>query len=386
MKAIKFIFGTLAVAGLLSFSQSVYAQEDGNRDENGKIVRGPYETNKFWDNWFVTAGAGFNSVVSKVVDFSLGGLALELNAGKWITPGLGLRGGYSGLKNSFDCADGYATSYDPDFYVHYFHIDALWNATNTIWGYKQTRFWNVSPYMSAGMASFYDHSDDLEYLMGPGVLNQFRLGDHFAIALDLRWLIGRGEDLHLTTGNIPRFVSFPSATLGLTYNFGKTNFDRHSSVTPVVIPVPFTTEQYNSLQDRVAELEKENAALKDELATLKAQGPDTVYVKVSEVEPVAKTFFNINSSVISVREKAHLDFFVEKVIKNTSKTYTITGSADKATGSVSTNERLALARANAVKDYLVKKCGVDADRLVVKSVGGVADYKINSLNRAVVIE
>jgi hypothetical protein len=30
------------------------AQEDGNRDENGKIVRGPYETNRFGDNWFIS--------------------------------------------------------------------------------------------------------------------------------------------------------------------------------------------------------------------------------------------------------------------------------------------------------------------------------------------
>ena len=41
MKGIKAIFGALAVAGLLSFSFSANAQENGNRDENGKAVKVP---------------------------------------------------------------------------------------------------------------------------------------------------------------------------------------------------------------------------------------------------------------------------------------------------------------------------------------------------------
>ena len=44
MKGIKF-FGVLAAASLL-FSVSAFAQEDANRDENGKVVRGAYETNR----------------------------------------------------------------------------------------------------------------------------------------------------------------------------------------------------------------------------------------------------------------------------------------------------------------------------------------------------
>ena len=44
----KKLFKILAV---LSLSVAAFAQEDGNRDANGKIVRGPYETNNFWDNW-----------------------------------------------------------------------------------------------------------------------------------------------------------------------------------------------------------------------------------------------------------------------------------------------------------------------------------------------
>ena len=49
MKSIKTILGALAVASLLSVSFSANAQENGNRDENGNVVRGSYESNKFWE-------------------------------------------------------------------------------------------------------------------------------------------------------------------------------------------------------------------------------------------------------------------------------------------------------------------------------------------------
>ena len=81
---------------------SAYAQEDNNRDENGAVVRGPYLTNGFWDNWFVSAAGGANFTVSKETKFSFGGPALDLNVGKWFTPAVGFRFGLHGLNNSFD--------------------------------------------------------------------------------------------------------------------------------------------------------------------------------------------------------------------------------------------------------------------------------------------
>ena len=60
MKGFKTIFGVLATASLL-FSFNASAQENNNRDENGKIVRGAYETNRALDNTFITIAGGINS-------------------------------------------------------------------------------------------------------------------------------------------------------------------------------------------------------------------------------------------------------------------------------------------------------------------------------------
>ena len=97
MKRLKFFIGAAALAAVaLTASPEAFAQEDGNRDENGKIVRGPYETNRFGDNWFVSAGGGIDLFMNEGYKTKLG-LDLDANVGKWFTPSVGMRIGYSGV-------------------------------------------------------------------------------------------------------------------------------------------------------------------------------------------------------------------------------------------------------------------------------------------------
>ena len=90
MKTSKFVISALAVmASVLVAVPAANAQENGNRDENGKIVRGSYETNRFGDNWFIGVGAGVNSWLGKGVD-GKAGIATDIYVGKWITPSVGV--------------------------------------------------------------------------------------------------------------------------------------------------------------------------------------------------------------------------------------------------------------------------------------------------------
>ena len=376
MKQFTLILGTLAVAGLFGFSQAASAQENGNRDENGKIVRGPYETNGFWDNWFIGVGAGVNSIYDTVLDFGVGGLATDVNIGKWFTPTVGARVGWKGLSNTSSLIESSAKT---EFRQHYVHADLLWNISNTLSGYKETRFWDFIPYFSAGVVR---SKGDMDYAAGLGLINDFRLGKRVDLFVDLAAEMAYGE--HLSAG---KFTMLTHATAGLIFNLGRTNFDRHTSVAPVVVPLPFTAEQYNALKNRADELEKENAALRKEIEALKNTKPEPVYVTEKVVEPISCTFFALGSSVLTAREKARLDYFAAQVIANNSKTYTVKGYADSATGSAATNDRLSQARANAVKDYLVKKCGVDASRLNAVGQGGTDQFSQPiSNNRIVVVE
>ena len=45
----------ITVALVLS-SVCAMAQQKENRDTDGSILRGPYETNSFWSNWYIGVG------------------------------------------------------------------------------------------------------------------------------------------------------------------------------------------------------------------------------------------------------------------------------------------------------------------------------------------
>ena len=61
------------------------------------------ETNRFWDNWFISVGAGgqvYFGDHDKQIDFGDRiAPALDIAIGKWVTPGIGIRFMYSGLKS-----------------------------------------------------------------------------------------------------------------------------------------------------------------------------------------------------------------------------------------------------------------------------------------------
>ena len=397
MKAFKTILGVFAVAGLLGFSLSAVAQENANRDENGNIVRGPYHTNKASDNWFIGIGGGINSYLDKENGIGNLGPALDINVGKWFTPSVGARIGYRGLKDRKvgDIPYSYAENLD-EWVLHNAHADLLWNISNAFSGYKETRTWDIIPYATfSTLVHRYQQTvknggivNNWEYGTGVGIINDFRLGNHVDFFIDGTMLGVRAEALgQATDGWFSRVAFIPSVTAGLIFNLNRTGFDRHSSVTPVVVPVPFTTDQYNALKDRVAALEKENASLKDEIEALKAQAPDTVYIGGGEVMSPAIVYFDLDKATLTERELAHFDFYVNNVIqKHPEHTFVLTGSADKETGNPNYNMKLSERRVNYVHDILVKKYGI-GEEFIVKAEGDTNNkFKPYVLNRCVTIE
>ena len=407
MKGIK-IFGALAIASLL-FSANAFAQENNNRDENGKVVRGAYETNKAFDNTFIGIGVGINSTMPSALKANTWGnigLAADLNFGKWWTPAIGMRLGLHGLwdnaKVNFTAPSAKAGE---NFGFYYLHGDLLWNISNTIGGYKETRFWNFAPYLTMGVLDVTKGrnpfkkgaSNNFEYAAGAGLLNILRVSNRINVTIDLMALVGKA---HAYTNNAGRFIVFPSATAGLQFNLGKTNFDRHSSITPVVIPVPFTTEQYNALKDKVAALEKENAALKDKVAALEKElapfrklvnGQTYLYengtftaVDVTPGSPVT-VYFDCGSAKLSAREKAHLEYFTSNVVNGDTK-LSVNGYADKQTGSAKRNQTLSEQRVKTVVDLLTKAGAKEGNIETAAHGSSVQPFDNAAKNRVVTIE
>lgn len=385
MKTAKFFMSAVAVmAGVLVAAPAADAQENGNRDENGKVVRGAYETNRFGDNWFIGAGAGVNTWMGKGAS-PKAGVAVDVFTGKWITPTVGVRFGWRGLKDGASAKDGY-TIENEKFNYNSVHADLLWNLSNLFSGYKETRTWNISVYPTF---AYMNAAKNSEFGAGFGMLNNFRLCDRVNLYLDLSALTTKSDFPAVAPKPETRLGVLPSATFGVAVNLGKTSFKRHSSVVPAIVPVPFTEAQYNDLKDKVNALEKENKDLKAQIEDLKNAKPDTVTVsKAGDLVSPATLYYEIGSTKLSEREEAHLDFYVKNILEQApDKVFVLTGSADKGTGTAARNQYLSEQRVNNVKKVLVEKYGIAEDHLIVKAEGATNNrFGSAVLNRVVTIE
>ena len=190
MKRLKFLFGAAALSAVaLTASPALNAQENGNRDMDGKIVRGPYETNRFGDNWFIGVGGGINIFLNEGYDIRISP-SIDANFGKWFTPSVGMRLGYQGFTSGAwsnepgilgSTLDTDKNQYLQKFGYMYIHGDFLWNISNAFSGYKETRFWNFVPYIHSGFFRSYglDGTDfyENEFAMGAGLLHNLRLSN-----------------------------------------------------------------------------------------------------------------------------------------------------------------------------------------------------------------
>ena len=98
-------------------------------------------------------------------------------------------------------------------------------------------------------------------------------------------------------------------------------------------------------------------------------------------------FFDINKAVVSTADKARIKLLAESIKSDSGNTvYEVAGYADKATGSVVTNNILSEKRAKAVYDLLVAE-GVNPSRLEVVGKGGVGKmfFNSNALSRSVIV-
>lgn len=345
-----------------------------------------YLTNPFNSNLFVGLSAGANcgldGVLSGNTEFGAG-LGLELTVGKWMTPDLGFSFDLSGLSIAFDESQ------------KYFALggDLLWNASNTFAGYNPDRVLSVVPYIHANLMLPLTGAG-----LGLGVKLPIAINRHWAIVPDFRAMYA--NDALFKMGGHGKLATF-HALLGVQYTFGKevTFTTKSALVAPLALAAAeaeaakaateAALEKANAenaaLAADKAELEKANAEMAEELNTVAAQ--NAAIVKNLMSTP-ACVYFEIGQATLSVKELAHLDRIVKTMVaQGKNIKFTLTGSADKNTGSYRRNKQLCKQRANYICKLLTTKYGLCADQFQIET----ADCKTNKfmtieLNRAAIIE
>ncbi len=342
-------------------------------------------TNSFWSNWFVQAnfvGSAFYSNEEVGEGFSKspfksfrGNLGFSVAVGKWFTPGIGLRTKFNGVWGRTVYTE------DADLNANKYwtlgeHV--LFNLSNMLCGYNETRVWNCIPYLggSVGRSMTYNR-----YALGVnfGLLNTFRVSKRLLINLDLSWSTFNSDFDGFSEGSSDCWPKthdrIANLEVGVTYNIGKTGWNK----TPDVEALKALSQgQIDALNAQLADAQSENARLKDMLANQKPK-TETKIVKEVVAAPVS-VFFNIGKyKIASKKDLQNVKDLVEVAKANNSK-IVVTGYADSKTGSASFNQQLSQKRAETVADELVNM-GVSRDNIEIVAAGGVDTLSPVSYNR-----
>lgn len=391
----------LILAGVAALVCSTAFAQETNKDENGKRIYGPYETNKFWDNWFIDAGLGLNIDMDGAFEsikfhdnskFKYGsGLDLNVAVGKWFTPCFGARLAWSGIRNGNIANNPHFGEFPGKIGYHYLHIDLLWNVSHQFAGYKELRRVNFIPYFTSGLIFSRESGSSkgvqTGYGVGAGLQVPIRCCDLIDFVPDVRYIGLTGESFggKAMSGNF-------TATVGVRFNLPRRGWTRKATT---VAKYTALVNDANAARDaavaqkdqmaaekdaalaKAADLEKENGELKKKLSEAEAKR----YIDLAK-NPAA-VYFEIGQTTLSQKEQAHLKYHVNTLMKgNDDVQFILTGSADKFGATHKRNAALAKKRVEYVINFLEKECGLSKDRFNITTV--VVDGS-NPLARAVVI-
>lgn len=390
----KLCFATLMVAILASSAVMTAAEKDSTR----MTVNDPYPsfkgfvTNKFWDNWEISLGFGTGfSVYSSNNQGAWGdrfGINGELSVTKWLHPVVGVRAGLMG-GNYNTVRSGEKLTWP----FLYGHVDAMANLSNWIGGYKENRVYYAVLYAGMGlfgsnftqesMNATNTHGRIANFAFNAGLLNKFRVSPSVDINLELRGILGMASLNPVAYSGRGRFLGTGNVSVGVTYRFGKRDFERGAAGYTLddIKYMKMEAEQAAlKAQETEENLENELAETKmrEEAAMQRAKEAEeqlaAAQAKLDQMEyeaslPTEMIFFDYAMAVLTPADKISLGVFASEVKEGPADhVYTITGYADFKTGSKAKNTALAEKRARVVYEYLVS-LGIPADRLTYKGAG-----------------
>lgn len=195
-----------------------------------------------------------------------------------------------------------------------------------------------------------------------GLLLDFNVSKHLSVGVEAD-LNSLDDDFNARYSNNDDWML--TAQLSLTYKFG---FKARKA--PVAVPVQVVQTVDNSRN------------------TEQVVTTPTVEEKPVEVEKAKREIevhFALNSSSLSSEESANVEKLANWLKLYPKTKVSITGYADKGTGTAAINRKLSEQRVKAVSDELVQKYGIDASRIQTNYKGDTEQpFADNDSNRVVV--
>lgn len=337
--------------------------------------------NKFFDNWY--GGVLVGTTHSPVFDAMRPNFGLEL--GKQITPVLGVSvQGITGINSTYS-----RTAFD-DLSVT---LNGKLNLMNLFGGYKGSpRLFEIEGVFGAGfMHQFYNSniSGDNNMLTARGGASlNFNVGKEKQWTLSLRPACifdveGNGF------GDLGKFSKF-ELMAGVVYHFKGVSGGRHHG-----IMTAYDQDYVDNLNGNINDMRKRNAALEEENANAQRQNEEltkalndcNASVKELEnscdmsIEPVVA--FRQGKDKVDVSQLSNIESIANFMKKNSDVKLDIKGYASPE-GNAEFNQKLSEQRAYNVKDILVNKYEIEADRISAQGMGVGDNFSKPEMNRAII--
>ncbi|MEE1207606.1 MAG: OmpA family protein [Muribaculaceae bacterium] len=390
MKKSLFLLG--ACGAMFMAAQSANAQEAVVVEEQVVAVEEVpchthyYSTSR--DNWFIQIGGGINSAFME--NYLPGGdkkhhmtVAYNFAFGKWFSPYIGWRLSFLGGPLHWDNGE-----FSKAKYVNA-NLDFMWDMFNSH-KVNSRRVFSIIPFVGLGGTFAWDFKAERNVVGKDGKPKSNSWTLPVSAGLQLRFRLSKyvdffaegraqfyGDNFNNYAYGQPIDINI-TAIGGFIFNIGGSDFKSYN-------PCDYVG-YINSLNNQVNDLRGELATTAAALAAAEAQLPCPEVQPqevVSAAAPLLSTVrFRINSSKISNEEQVNVYNVAEWLKQNPQQSITITGYADKDTGSSAYNMGLSQRRAEAVKAMLTKDYGISADRITVKYEGSdVQPYSTNDWNR-----
>jgi outer membrane protein OmpA-like peptidoglycan-associated protein len=342
----------------------------------------PFKAGGVKDNWFVQLGVGTQTIWGegnyKYDPLKMLSLDPSISVGKWLNPFLGLRAraNFGPLHPVIN--EGQTMIHDKYFGLG---LNLMWNVPAYFRPYNPDRFFGFIPYIGVGGAyrlknDPYEKEATLTH--NGGILMTFRLSKCIDLFVDFGGMLVEDEFNHFpTTGT--QFDLIPYADGGVSIKLGKQGFEPSEGMDYALV---------NDLNNKINALRAEN----DRLSKRPASCPECPEIKIVKPQ-LTETFIGAPSIVVFHAESAIIEanqqvsiYNIAQLVKGTNKKVTITGYADKDTGTPEFNLKLSEKRAKVVAKELTAKYGVPSQNVIVEWKGAAEQpYTENKWNRIVLM-
>lgn len=349
------------------------------------------EHTNFGSNWSIGVDGGVTTPMTHHPFFGDMRGTAGVHIGKQLTPvfGLGVEGVagvntstmYGGPKSS--------TAFDNSYVGAYGTV----SLTNLFCGFScNPRVFNLEAVAGAGWGHDYYNKaagEDWNYFATKAGLNfNFNVSPTVTIALkpSVVWNMSDAGVANTSAAYNINKATF-NCQVGLTYNFGPGFKCVSLGVDPAEVAA--LNDQINALRGQLNTANNNLNAANTKAANLQTQLTECLNRPVQVVKEtdtqtmlnsVRYVFFRVGSSVITADQQPNVEMVAAYLKNHKDAKVDIKGYASPE-GNLEFNERLAAARAESVKNSLIKKYGIAADRITAKGEGIGHMFSEDSWNR-----